>query len=187
MLKIRELGFMFSLDVSRMMFILSIVCAQHVHMHYMWYMIHRSDESLLELVFLDNVLLHLFRNHCMNAISLCLIAVFSSIQQVSIFGKTNCKRKRKLTRFRNSCIRIFREHFFANTSTGGNFSRTHLTRVFEKVSILCIFLKKSFSRKIHIEIISKTVVTCICEIYSSLVIFFFENTTMFKFFKNAQS
>ena len=59
----------------------------------------------------------------------------------------------------------FRKHwwkFFENTPNKG---------FFEKVSQLCIFSKNPFSRKLHFEIISKTVVLCVCEKCSSLVIF----------------
>lgn len=53
-------------------------------------------------------------------------------------------RKVRLHDFEILVKEFFREHNFANTSTGGNFSRTHLTRVFRK--ILKVFV---FSRKIY--------------------------------------
>ena len=101
-----------------------------------------------------------------------LIDVSHHLQQVTTFGISISHQETYVTWISKFLYKNFsRTPFFANTSTGGNISRTHLTRVFEKVSILCIFSKNSFSRKIQIEIISKTVVICLCEVFSSLVIF----------------
>ena len=85
-------------------------------MHDMWCIFHSSNVCLLIFVFLEKVLSHLFRNHCMIAITLCLIVALSSTQHVSISGKSYWIKKRTVTQFRNSCTRIFlRSHPLSHT------------------------------------------------------------------------
>lgn len=122
----------------------------------------------------------------MYAISLWLIAALSSTQQVLISGKTNCKRKRTLTRFRNSCTRIFsRTHsFFANTSTGGYFFENTSNKGFRNnLKIMYLFEKFIFSKNTIWNHFKISCFMCLWKC-SSLVIFsktqhcsnFFENT-----------
>ena len=99
----------FIVALSFCVHIIFSVKTQSVIIHVMWCIFHSSDECLLILVFLDKLLSHLFRNHCMFAITLCLIVALSSTQQVSIFGKSVWIKKRTVTQFRNSCTRIFFE------------------------------------------------------------------------------
>ena len=133
------------------------------------------------LVFIENVFLPSFE------IIAYMIILWFSLLFIIIYNRSQSLEKQIAIRnvrwqdFKNYCIRVFsRTPSFAITSIGGNFSKTHLTRVFEKISKCCIFLEK-----IHFVIFSKMVVTCVCE-----NLFFTghsSRTQAVKIFENSQS
>lgn len=140
---------------------------------------------IMILLFIENVFLDHFRNHCIRLCSLFLIVEYHHLQQVISFGSLLFSQKCTLDDSRNSCIRIFsrncfffgnyqhRWKYFENTRFSKNvivmdfFENYHNDNFFENAC-----LRKSFTCDQIFEITTKSFFAIILNEYFSKIISF---------------